>query len=121
MSRIADKDIFEALSHSHAVFIDPRGVARIMAAVQGIHAITSIFNQREIDRDLVQPEEEGIAFDNQLGLGLLSALGCCADVIHTVAAGDRIFSVAIEADTPQAKQLGHIARDLASASKQRTA
>jgi hypothetical protein len=120
MSRIADKDIFEGLSTSHAVFIDAKGVARIMAAVQGIHAITSIFNQREIDRDLDRPEE-GINFDNQFGMGLLSALGCCADVIHTVAAGDRIQSVAIEADEPQAQQLAHIARDLARASKQRTA
>jgi hypothetical protein len=120
MSRIADKDIFEALSHSHAVFIDPRGVARIMAAVQGIHAISGIFNQREIDRDL-DKESDRVVLDPQLAIGLLSAIGCCADVIDTVTIGDRFFSVAIQADTPQAEQLGHIARDLASASKQRTA
>ena len=119
MTRFADQDIFGPLSTSHAVFIDPRGAARIMAAVQGIHAIASIFNRREIDLDL-DKEGDRVALDPQLAMGLLSAIGCCADVIDTVAIGDRIFSVSIEADTPQAEQLAHIARDLARASKPRT-
>jgi hypothetical protein len=115
---IAKDSIFEPLSHSHAVFISPRGVARIMAAVQGIHAISAIFNQREIDHDgLDNPEEEGTNFGPHLGIGLLSALGCCAQVIETYTTDKTTFSAPIEADEPEAAQLERVAFELSAASK----
>ena len=47
-------------STSHAVFIEPRGVARIMAATQGIHAIAE--QLAHIARDLARASKQRTAY-----------------------------------------------------------
>lgn len=116
MSDIAPETVFSLLSHDHAVFISPRGVAKIHSAYQGIEAITSLLNQREIDRDVEAPDE-GVSFNPQFGIGLIAALRCCVAVIEQATEGDGFFSVAIPADEPEAEELDRIAKKLAQASK----
>lgn len=78
-------DSFEALADDTAVYLCPQSVARLNSAVQGIHTLTAMLGQRELDSEvgLVAP----CTFGPSVALGILSALSCCAEVVNAAASG----------------------------------
>ncbi len=85
-------DVFETMGGDSAVYLCPRSVDRLNAAVQGIHAIAAMLTQRELDADvdLVSP----CTFGPNVAMGVLAALSCCAEVAGAAADG-RIFPMAV--------------------------
>ncbi len=73
---IPHADVFEALSTSHGLVLPAYEVARLEAALQGIHAITAVLQQRELDEEM--ETGEGVTFGPSVAIGLLTALATCA-------------------------------------------
>lgn len=75
---------YDAYRHDAAVMVGEMGVARIGAAHDGIRAIVTILQQREVDMEL---DGEGLALAPSTVGGLLNALACCADFAEMHATG----------------------------------
>lgn len=88
-------NVFNTMGSDSAVYLCPRSVDRLNAAVQGIHALTAMLAQREINADdsLASP----CTFGPNVALGILSALSCCAEVASAAAEGS-IFPMAVRVD-----------------------
>ena len=88
-------DVFETMGGDSAVYLCPRSVDRLNAAVQGIHALTAMLTQRELDADvdLTTP----CTFGPNVAIGILAALSCCAEVASAAADG-RIFPMAVRVE-----------------------
>lgn len=82
---IPHHDAFEALRNGHGVILTTNETAGLAVALQGIHAITAVLQQRELDDG--QDHGEGLTFDSRVALGLISALATCAkfanDIVDT--------------------------------------
>ena len=78
-------DSFAVLADDSAVYLCGASVARLNSAVQGIHTLTAILGQRELDTevDLSAP----FTFDSNVAMGILSAIACCAEVVQSAATG----------------------------------
>ena len=75
---------YDAYRHDAAVMVGEMGVARIGAAHDGIRAIITILQQREVDMEC---DGEALALSHSKVLGLLNALACCADFAEMHATG----------------------------------
>ncbi|WP_027995411.1 hypothetical protein [Simplicispira psychrophila] len=84
-------DSFEALAGDSAVYLCPQSVARLSSAVQGIHTLTAMLGQRELDSEIGL--EAPCKFGPSVAIGILSAIACCAEVVDAAASG-RIFPMA---------------------------
>ena len=74
------------------MYLCPRSIDRLNAAVQGAHALIALLAQREMDADIQLTEP--CTFGTDVTLGILSALSCCAEVVSAAADG-RIFPMAV--------------------------
>ncbi len=90
---------FDPMGSDSAVYLCPRSVDRLNAAVQGIHTLTAMLVQRELDADvdLTTP----CKFGPNVAMGILSAIACCAEVASAAADG-RIFPMAVRVDSDSA-------------------
>ena len=86
-------NVFNTMGSDSAVYLCPRSIDRLQSAVQGIHALTALLAQREINTDNSLP----CAFGPNVALGILSALSCCAEVAGSAAEGT-IFPMAVRVD-----------------------
>jgi len=111
-------DSFEAMGGDSAVYLCPRSVDRLNAAVQGIHTLTAMLAQREVDADvdLVAP----CTFGPSVALGILSALSCCTEVASAAADG-RIFPMAVRVQAGSAAHQHLEQAAMQARSAQRTA
>ena len=84
-------DSFEVLADDSAVYLCGQSVARLNSAVQGIHTLTAMLMQRELDADvdLTAP----CKFGPNVAMGILSAIACCTEVASAAASAD-IFPTA---------------------------
>lgn len=112
-------DSFEVLADDSAVYLCGRSVARLNSAVDGIHTLTAMLMQRELDADvdLTVPCQFGPA----VAMGILNAIACCTEVARSATDG-RIFpsaqrvsvgSAAHQHLDQAAKQAGHMKRTAA--------
>ena len=78
-------DAFKVLADDTAVYLCGASVARLNTAAQGIHVLTAMLMQRELDAevDLAAP----CTFGSNVAMGLLAALSCCTDVVQSAATG----------------------------------
>ena len=65
----------------HAAFLGSRVTGRVVAACTAIQALTSLLMQRELD------EGQSFRFSNGIAMGVLTAIGCCADLAQAAVAG----------------------------------
>jgi len=82
---------FDGMGSDCAVYLCPRSVDRLNAAVQGIHALAAMLTQRELDAEIGL--NAPCTFGPAVAIGILSALSCCAEVASAAADG-RIFPMA---------------------------
>ena len=71
---------FDAVRKGHGVVLSEYEVARVHSALQGVHAITALLQQREIDTEM----EDGLSVSGNAVQGLLSALACCAELAGSI-------------------------------------
>lgn len=112
-------DTFEVLADDSAVYLCGQSVARLNSAVQGIHTLTAMLMQRELDADvdLTAP----CTFGPNVAMGILNAIACCAEVA-SAAASANIFPTAQRVQVGSeahkhleqaARQAGHMGRTTA--------
>ena len=77
---IPHANVFEALSTSHGLVLPAYEIARLTSALQGIHAITAVLQQRELDEEM--EAGEGVTFGPNVAIGLLAALATCAELVQ---------------------------------------
>ena len=84
-------DSFEVLADDSAVYLCGQSVARLNSAVQGIHTLTAMLMQRELDADvdLTTPSK----FGSNVAMGILNAIACCTEVAQAAASAN-IFPTA---------------------------
>lgn len=76
---------YDAYRHDAAVMVGEIGVARIGAAHDGIRAIVTILQQREVDMEC--DADNILALPSSTVVGLLNAIACCADFAEMHATG----------------------------------
>ena len=84
MSHITDFDQHHSngfYSGANAAFLDSRATGRIVAACTAIQALTALMIQRELD------QEQTFTFSSGVAVGVLTAIGCCADLMHATMVG----------------------------------
>ena len=64
------------LRKSHGVILTERETAHISTALQGIHTIAAILQQRELDAEL--EDDSALTFGPSVAQGLISAMATCA-------------------------------------------
>ena len=74
---IPHMNAFDVLRKTHGVILGELDTARVSTAMQGIHAIAAILQQREIDTEM-EPQEGRLTFDSNVAQGLIAALATCA-------------------------------------------
>ena len=80
------------ICRSEGVALTGEGGARMYSALDGIHTITAILFQRELDRSC----EGGIVVSENAAMGLLNALGSCTELAQCLLKGWRGYSRAID-------------------------
>ena len=81
--------------NGEGVAMTGRGYARMYSALDGIQTLTGLLVQRELNRDY-----EGADMSQCTALGLLNAMGCCAELAHVLMNGDGGQSRAIGTSSP---------------------
>ncbi|GAB3355452.1 MULTISPECIES: hypothetical protein [Giesbergeria] len=76
---------YDAYRHDAAAMVGELGVARIGAAHDGIRAIITILQQREVDME--SDGDNVLALPSATVVGLLNAIACCADFAEMHATG----------------------------------
>ena len=74
---IPHMNAFDVLRKTHGVILGELDTARVSTAMQGIHAIAAILQQREIDTEM-EPQEGRLTFGPSVAQGLIAALASCA-------------------------------------------
>ena len=74
---IPHMNAFDVLRKTHGVILGELDTARVSTAMQGIHAIAAILQQREIDTEM-EPQEGRLTFGPSVAQGLIAALATCA-------------------------------------------
>lgn len=82
------------------------GHARMYSALHGIQTIAAILFQREIDRSC----EGGIVISENVGVGLLNALGSCAEFAQNLLDGEGFHSRTISTDHADYPALEHLVK-----------
>lgn len=111
---------FEAFGEETSVYLCPKSIARISAAVQGCHALVAILGQREISAEM--DVEAPASFSPAVAQGVLSALACCIELIEGATNGT-IFPTAmsVSAGTPEHEFLSRAAFEAGRMQRTRTA
>jgi hypothetical protein len=78
------------------VVMTGRGRARMYSALNGIQTLSALLLQRELDRDC----PGGVVIGQNVAVGLLNALGSCAELADCLMDGQGIHSRTIATDTP---------------------
>lgn len=73
---IPHDNAFDVLRKSHGVILTERETAHLATAMQGIHTIAAILQQRELDAEL--EDDSTLTFGPSVAQGLISALATCA-------------------------------------------
>ena len=73
---IPHDNAFDVLRKSHGVILTERETAHISTALQGIHTIAAIVQQRELDAEL--EDDSTLSFGPSVAQGLIAALATCA-------------------------------------------
>ena len=73
---IPHDNAFDVLRKSHGVILTERETAHISTALQGIHTIAAILQQRELDVEL--EDDSTLSFGPSVAQGLIAALATCA-------------------------------------------
>ena len=73
---IPHDNAFDVLRKSHGVILTERETAHISTALQGIHTIAAILQQRELDAEL--EDDSTLSFGPSVAQGLIAALATCA-------------------------------------------
>lgn len=77
---IPNANAFDPLRNSHGIILTEFDVSRLSTALQGIHAITAVLQQRELDAELANGE--GLTFGPTVAMGLISALATCTEFVE---------------------------------------
>lgn len=77
---IPHHNAFDVLRNGHGLILTEFEVSRLSTALEGIHAITAVLKQRELDVD--NDPGEGLTFGSTLAQGLISALATCAEYVQ---------------------------------------
>ena len=77
---IPHANAFDPLRNSHGIILTEFDVSRLSTALQGIHAITAVLQQRELDAELANGE--GLTFGPTVAMGLISALATCTEFVE---------------------------------------
>jgi hypothetical protein len=104
--------VFDWRDEHAARIVRKQSTARIGSAVSGIHALSAILMQREVDTDC--EGENLMVFDSTIACGIVDAIACCAELIG-YAMEDTVFTTGIEEDSPQEAQLRALEREAARA------
>jgi hypothetical protein len=79
-------EVFDLLSYSRAVYIQPKGAAKATAAITGLQTILALLHQREIDADAGCPN--GLTFGAHVAAGLICAATACAELMTQITDGE---------------------------------
>lgn len=77
---IPNANAFDPLRGSHGVILTEFCVSRLSTALQGIHAITAVLQQRELDAEMANGE--GVTFGPSVAMGLIAALATCTEFVE---------------------------------------
>ena len=80
LKSIPHTNAFDPLRNSHGIILTEFDVSRLSTALQGIHAITAVLQQRELDAELANGE--GLTFGPTVAMGLISALATCTEFVE---------------------------------------
>ncbi len=72
---------FEALSTGRGAILNEFDASRLSTAMQGIHTITALLQQRELDEE---GGDAGAPFGPNVAIGLLSAIAACAELVDVI-------------------------------------
>lgn len=84
MSHVTDFDQHHSdgfYAGSHVAFLDSRATGRVVASCTAIQTLTSLLMQRELD------DQQSFRFTGDVAIGILTAIGCCADLAQSSVAG----------------------------------
>lgn len=114
-------DVFSTLSHSHALYLSPDGIAHTSACLQGMHAITSVLLEDTLFadttglKDVRNPNGDPALARidrSDLTLGLYYALSCCTALLERILDGQSPHALALPATHPELHQLHDLAHAL---------
>lgn len=74
-------DVFRFHEGDSATFLDHQAVARVNVACGAIQTLTAVLMQREVDAECMS--NPTLTMSGQVATGLMEALACCAELIHT--------------------------------------
>ena len=77
---IPHHNAFDPLRDSHGVILPEFDVSRLSTALQGIHAIAAVLQQREMDAE--NANGEGLTFGPNVAMGLIAALATCTEFVE---------------------------------------
>jgi hypothetical protein len=91
---------------TEGVVMTGKGCARMYSVLDGIQTIAALLFQRELDRG----NEGGIVIGQNVSIGLLNALGSCAELASILMNGQGGHSRTIATDAPEYLALVELAR-----------
>ncbi|TCP10795.1 hypothetical protein [Simplicispira metamorpha] len=100
---IPHDNAFDVLRKSHGVILTERETAHISTALQGIHTIAAILQQRELDAEL--EDDSTLSFGPSVAQGLISALATCAKYAEGIVDTGGIAGQCAIHDTPAYAEL----------------
>ena len=100
---IPHANAFEVLRNSHGVILSEFDVSRLSTALQGIHAITAVLQQRELDAEM--GGDEGVTFGSNVALGLIAALATCTEFVENAIEVDGVAGRYAQHGTPAYEHL----------------
>ena len=80
LKSIPHANAFDPLRNSHGVILTEFDVSRLSTALQGIHAITAVLQQRELDAEM--EDGERLTFGPIVAQGLIAALATCTEFVE---------------------------------------
>lgn len=100
---------------NHAAFLDSRATGRVVAACSAIQTLTSLLMQRELDGG------QNFQFSPDVALGILTAIGCCADLAQSAVNGVSIGRDGTTTFPPDSQGAALMSRTAARAASMRRA
>ena len=97
---------FGVLRKSHGLILTKCEVANLSAAVEGMHTITALLQQRELDSELDSEQDApGLSFDTNVAIGLLYALAACTAFVDSIVETGGLMGERAAVGTPAYKHL----------------
>ena len=100
---IPHDNAFDVLRKNHGVILTERETAHISTALQGIHTIAAILQQRELDVEL--EDDSTLSFGPSVAQGLIAALATCAKYAEGIVDTGGLMGQCATHDTPAYAEL----------------